>query len=471
MSAASVLVGVFIGMGMPMISNIWAIKRALGKKIRDSLDVFHSGINDVMVKIIKLENYGLSVFEITLGSTLFLMGLLTYYVAPAAYLFNRLEIFFFILNIILIGMIIGLAFISFLIFPYIQAGLIYLLTWVLRFDIKLRPLILKNLSSSHKKRNMKTSMLFTIALAYLVFGGSSILLIGNLIIGFVKNFIGSDVLISSLFSVNDLPETELRAFLDKDIASENPRLKAYAFRGLELNDYFEEVFGIDGELYISSGGNFPDNEVLLYPVEETYLDASLIDYYIPKYSQGGFDFAESQGKDDYVKSLYSDEGTKDYGDDIDIYDIASRNLSSWSSDNVEFYTYSRTQQIKAILPEGIKSVLSIDGGDTIKLSSDQKWTSGPDIYRFLIRGLPQKMPGFFFMSYKQVQFYLQGVISFPQAFELAYFQSYKSSYNRGMYLKYIEQDDIKNYTYFYPKERLLVRLKPGISDDDRNIVV
>lgn len=471
MSVGAVLTGVFIGMGMPMISNIWAIKRALGKKIRDSLDVFHSGVNDVMVKIIKLENYGLSVFEITLGLTLFIMGALTYYVAPAAYLFNRLEIFFFILNIILIGMIIGLAFLSFLIFPYIQAGLIYLITWVLRFDIKLRPLILKNLSSSHKKRNMKTSMLFTIALAYLVFGGSSILLIGNLIIGFVKNFIGSDVLISSLFSVNDLPEVELRTFLDNDIASKNPRSKAYAFRGIELSKYFEDIFEIKGETYISSGGNFPDNEVFLYPVEESYLDASLIEYYIPKYSQGGVNFAESQGKDDFVKSLYSDEGTKAYGEDMDIYDIASRNLSNSNSDNVSFFVYSRTQQIKAILPEGIKSVLSVTGGDTIKLSSDQFWTSGPDIYRFLIRGLPQKMPGFFFMSYKQVQFFLQGVISFPQAFELAYFQSFKSVYNRGKYLKYIDQEDIKNYTYLYPKERLLVRLRSGISADDRNIIV
>lgn len=94
---------------MPLISNIWAIQRALGKKIRDSLDIFHTGINDVYVQIIKLENFGFSPFEIILGVTLLVMGVLTYYMAPAAFLFNRIDMFFFILNLILVGMIIGLA--------------------------------------------------------------------------------------------------------------------------------------------------------------------------------------------------------------------------------------------------------------------------------------------------------------------------------------------------------------------------
>jgi hypothetical protein len=456
---------------MPMISNIFAIQRALGKKIRDSLDVFHSGINDVMIKIIRLENYGLSVFEITLGLTLFSMGLLTYYGVPAAFLYNRLEIFFFILNLILIGMIIGLTFLCFLIFPYIQTGIIYLITWTLRFDLKLRPLILKNLNYSHQKRNMKTSMLFTIALAYLVFGGSSILLIGNLIIGFVKSFVGSDVLVSSSFSTNHLPEGDLRTFLDSDISSDSPRTAAYAFRGIEIAKYFEDVFEITSEVYLSSGGDYPENDVSLYPVESTYLQAALIEYYIPKYTQGDVNFNKSQGKVDLVQSLYSDEGTEDYGTYIDFYDIASKNLTYSDSDNVSNFTYVKTKQIKAILPEGIRSVLSVDGGDTIKLTSNQNWLKGPDIYRFLVRGMPQKMPGFFFMSYKQVMFFLQGLISFPDAFALAYFQSFKSPYNRNKYLAYIAQDDIKTYTYFYPKERLLVRLEPGISDEDRNILV
>lgn len=110
MTGSAAAIGISVGIIMPMASNIWAIKRALGKKIRDSLDVFHTGVNEVMIRIIKLSNFGLSPFEIVLGVTLVVMGMLTYYVAPAAFLFDRLDLFFFILNIILVGMIVGLSF-------------------------------------------------------------------------------------------------------------------------------------------------------------------------------------------------------------------------------------------------------------------------------------------------------------------------------------------------------------------------
>lgn len=109
-AGSAAALGICLGGIMPLLSNIWAIKRALGKKIRDSLDVFHTGINDVMVKVVKLSNWGLSPFELSLGITLVVMGVLTYYLAPAAFIFNRLDIFFFILNIILVGMIVGLTF-------------------------------------------------------------------------------------------------------------------------------------------------------------------------------------------------------------------------------------------------------------------------------------------------------------------------------------------------------------------------
>lgn len=320
---------------------------------------------------------------------------------------------------------------------------------------------------------MKTAMLFTIALAYLVFGGSSLLLIGNLILGFIKNFVGSDVLISSFFSSNDLPETDLRGFLDGEIGRKTDRIEMYAFRGKELSQYLKDALDDDVELTLNSGGDFPDNEVRLYPVEETFIDSSLIDYYIPKYGQSDVNFQRSQGKPDYVKSLYSDEGIEDYGDDLDPYDVESKNLTAVDSSTLQNYTYSQTQQIKVILPEGIKTVLSINGGDTIRLSVDQKYFTGPTNYRCLVRGLPQKMPGFFFMSYKQVQFFLQGVISFPQAAEMAYFASYKNPEKRDPFLEYSNSTALRDATYNYPKDRLSLRLNSKLknNDDERNTLV
>ena len=231
------ILGVVIGLLMPLGSNIWAIKRALGKKIRDSLDIFHTGISDVLVKIVKLENFGISAFETILGLTLVVMGVMTYYLAPAAFIFNRLEIFFMILNIILVGMIIGLAFLCFLIFPMIQTLIVIAFCNIFRFDLKLKPLIMKNMNHSHKKRNAKTSMLFTISLAYLVFSGSSLLLIGNLIIGTAKTFLGADIFITSVFSDKDLPEHDLRQFIIDDMNKENSGISDYAFRGQSFSGY------------------------------------------------------------------------------------------------------------------------------------------------------------------------------------------------------------------------------------------
>lgn len=111
LASASISIGVFLGIFMPIFTNIFTVKRALSKQIRDSLDIFHTGANDVIIKIIRLEDYGISLFSTSLGLILVVMGVMTYYMAPAAFLFDKMELFFVILNLILIFMIIGMGFV------------------------------------------------------------------------------------------------------------------------------------------------------------------------------------------------------------------------------------------------------------------------------------------------------------------------------------------------------------------------
>lgn len=108
-ATTALILGIVLGIFMPLITNLMTVNRALSKKIRDSLDIFHSAANDSIVTVRKLTDFGVSLFQVGLGIILVSMGLMTYYLAPAAFLFNHLEIFFFILNIILIGMILGLS--------------------------------------------------------------------------------------------------------------------------------------------------------------------------------------------------------------------------------------------------------------------------------------------------------------------------------------------------------------------------
>ena len=54
-----------------------------------------------------------------MAAMLVILGVLTYYVAPASFLFRKFEWFFLIMNGLLLMMIIGLTFISILLLPMI----------------------------------------------------------------------------------------------------------------------------------------------------------------------------------------------------------------------------------------------------------------------------------------------------------------------------------------------------------------
>jgi hypothetical protein len=340
---------------------------------------------------------------------------MTYYLAPASFLFNRLDIFFFIINLILIGMILGLGLLCILIFPYIQNGFIHLFLFIFKFDRNLKPLVMKNMNESHSSRNAKTSILFTVCLAYLIFGGSSLLLLGNLIVSFIKSSTGSDMYLSTMVGSKNLPEINLRNYLFEESQKENPLILDYSFGGRSVFAFLQNATGMNFYFRLSNGGDYPKNGVLLRPIEKNYLNSTYIDYYSPKLLQKGIHFPKTQGKKDVITSLYSDEGTTDFEENLDKFNISSKNLTHRNLPlNNKF---ERTAQIKVVLPEGIKDVLSTKGGGDLRLRI--RHSGNVDYYRVLVRGMPRKMPGYLFMSYRQVSFFLGGLISFDQAIDLA----------------------------------------------------
>jgi ABC-type antimicrobial peptide transport system permease subunit len=61
LSSGSIWLGLGMGLVMPLLANIDPIQRALSKNLRVSLDLYHRTINEMTVKIKKLENMGMSV--------------------------------------------------------------------------------------------------------------------------------------------------------------------------------------------------------------------------------------------------------------------------------------------------------------------------------------------------------------------------------------------------------------------------
>ena len=90
------------------------------------------------VQIKSLEKYGLSLNQFFLGLGLLVLGILTYYVAPQAFLFQRFEIFFGIMNLLLILMILGLTYVSILVLPLMQRWLVHVFLCCCRRDRKLK---------------------------------------------------------------------------------------------------------------------------------------------------------------------------------------------------------------------------------------------------------------------------------------------------------------------------------------------
>ena len=132
---------------------------------------------------------------------LVLLGGITYYVAPMSWVYQNYSLFFFIINFILIMMILGLAFISILLLPYVEIMFLKIFLFIIRGDRILYKVVNKNLDS-HESRNTKTAMMFTVALAFLIFAGSTFDLIGNLVVSQIEGVLGADVYISSTFGTN-----------------------------------------------------------------------------------------------------------------------------------------------------------------------------------------------------------------------------------------------------------------------------
>jgi NADH:ubiquinone oxidoreductase subunit 3 (subunit A) len=134
--------------------------------------MYHRSVNELTVSIKRLEEMGFSLNQLIVAIMLVLLGGITYYAAPLAWVYGNMGLFFFVINFILIMMILGLAFISILLLPYVQVLFLKLFLLCRRGDRNLEKVVRKNFES-HEGRNTKTAMMFTIALSFLIFAGST----------------------------------------------------------------------------------------------------------------------------------------------------------------------------------------------------------------------------------------------------------------------------------------------------------
>eukprot|EP00826_Nyctotherus_ovalis_P035149 TRINITY_DN2991_c0_g1_i2.p2 TRINITY_DN2991_c0_g1~~TRINITY_DN2991_c0_g1_i2.p2 ORF type:complete len:396 (-),score=90.18 TRINITY_DN2991_c0_g1_i2:1104-2291(-) len=306
--------GLVIGVVMPLLSNILPIRRALSKSLRDGLNLARKTINDVTVRIAKLSQMGISFTQLIVALTLIACGLIAYYFVPLSIYYGNYELLMLELNMIFLAMILGMIFLSTFLVPYIERGVVALSLLIVCKDRKLKPVILSNLKG-HTKRNTKTSLMYSIALAFLIMTGSSIAQVKQLFLSVTKLGLASDLMLYSPPGVTPgLDELKIRNYLTD--------FKRY--RGI-VRDFTFITKDLDAVTYTSSQrnyfgpfGGYPTLPVNTYAVEENYLLAIDADYYYPI----AFDETAEvrylpDGRQDAVKAIYSNAGIHNEFDEFD----------------------------------------------------------------------------------------------------------------------------------------------------------
>ncbi|KAJ3175931.1 hypothetical protein HDU87_005595 [Geranomyces variabilis] len=269
LTPAAILLGTCAGILLPLVGTIISTRRALGKTLRDALDVFRVSINETSVHVDRLEKLGLSATEVIIALVLIVLGFLVYYIVPLSFVFQDLNLFFRIMTVILLGAILMGGVLQ----HWLEVTIAHVL--VRGADRPLLHLVVKNLAA-HIRRNSKTASIFTLCLAYLVFASTMFGLQANSLREIVEWDQGADMLVTAPTWTKALPEAKLRQFFGKLLSqSEYPELvTGYTFVTFNVKDFFAVDSGT-----LDMMAPFSEINVDVYALEPNFLQASYSRYF------------------------------------------------------------------------------------------------------------------------------------------------------------------------------------------------
>jgi hypothetical protein len=271
---------------LPLVSNIIPIKQALGNSLRNALDQFRSGADEFEVKMIRLKNFGLSINQFILAFSLLGCGILTYFYVPQAFLSNDIRHFSYLINLLLVVLIIGMILIAQAFIAPLEKMFLSLFIFLKPSDYKMKPIVLKNLRS-HGNRNMKTSLMFTVTLSFLVFSSANFRQIHFFLVSFAECMSGSDLTAAKLNIYNErdsvIDEFKIREFLEENLSKRGGLVENYSFQSVKLEDTYNTngLNGHAGRHEIFHGGTSKGYRLKVQAVERNFLDSTDAKYFYP----------------------------------------------------------------------------------------------------------------------------------------------------------------------------------------------
>ena len=306
LSSSNIIFGIAVGLSIPLISSYLPIKKCLDDNLRETLAIFNKKIGDVVVSMIKLENLGVSPTTLIASVTLIVIGLLTYYVAPLSFLFSNISLFLFIMIGILLIMLLGLIILTQLLVPILQKFILKIMMFVSFKDRNLHLIILKNLEG-HKRRDQQVSIMFMVALGFVIFSGCTLNLVVDFVETLAKGLIGGDftVLLLERNSPNiTFNEISINNYL-KSIQKNYPNLiQNYSYISWSANDLLtSQSFTLSSRIGSLSG--YPLGKRNVFAIDRNFLDSTYpILYSISDYDKKLNYSYMSSGEVDIIKMLY-----------------------------------------------------------------------------------------------------------------------------------------------------------------------
>jgi ABC-type antimicrobial peptide transport system permease subunit len=268
LSSSAVGTSVTLAFVMTAVGAIGPVQRALSKNLRDSLDMFHTVASDYIVTTQRLADLGLDVWQSVVAVMLVVCGFVVFLVIPWSFMLQNMQLFLGILNATLIGMLLGLCILSILFHSPLQRCLLRVFTWRVRH---LYPICSKNIIAH--KRNRMTSILYTFAIAFVVFCNQSLHLNMNSFTSNVRLFVGTDLSVVTPNRHFPLDEQALTDFLNGQVAGQNAKgiVAGFSFVSFQMSK--------TPHVRWNKAGSLPQqHHAMVYAVQPNYIDAVFSDY-------------------------------------------------------------------------------------------------------------------------------------------------------------------------------------------------
>ena len=409
LSTSNIIFGIIAGLSIPLVSSYFPIKKCLDDNLRETLSIFNKKIGDLVVSIIKLENLGVSPTTLIAAITLIVIGLLTYYVAPLSFLFLNPSLFLFIMIGILLTMLLGLIILTQLLVPYLQKIILKIIMFLSFKDRNLHLIVIKNLEG-HKRRDQQVSIMFMVALGFVIFAGCTLNLVVDFVETIAKSLIGGDFSIY-VMNKNDknitLNEVAINNYL-KSIKKNYPDLiQNFGYISWSSN----ELLAYENLLFtsrISPLSGYPSFKRRVLAIDKNFIDSTYTSLYsISQYDKKINKSYTHDNKIDIVKMMYDNPNIP--------YILNGKTNESFIypvNENIRILKILDKFQINMIAAEGIRKTQAISIENPAKLSFN---FFNPHSIPCKIIGMANKLPGILtYSSYNTIAMYSEVYIPMDQ---------------------------------------------------------